>query len=87
MFRPVPGERGTFTPGALTGVLAAAAFGYGRWSYVPLHVGAVVERRDEAEEAKRFSQQGLRNSRASLSAGFFFGIRASKQVVAGGWPG
>jgi hypothetical protein len=43
-----------------------------------------VERRDEAAEAKQFSQQGLRNSRASLSAGFFFGIRASKQVVAGG---
>jgi len=55
--------------------------------YVPPHVGAVVERRDEAEEAKQFSQQGLRNSRASLRAGFFFRIRASKQVVAGGQPG
>jgi hypothetical protein len=52
--------------------------------YVPFHVGAVVEGRDEAEEVKQFSQRELRNSWASLSAGFFFGIRTSKQVVAGG---
>jgi hypothetical protein len=44
-----------------------------------------VEKRDETEEAKQFSQQELRNSRTSLSAGFFFEIRASNQIVAGGW--
>jgi hypothetical protein len=64
-------------------------FGKGRnlrgCGYVLLHVGAVVEKRDETEEAKQFSQQELRNSRTSLSAGFFFEIRASNQIVAGGW--
>jgi hypothetical protein len=44
-----------------------------------------VEGRDETEEAQRFSQQEPQNSRASLSAGFFFGIRASNRIVAGGW--
>ena len=64
---------GQFPPGALTGVLAAAVFAIGSptsrdpglvglrlrgGGYVLLHLGAVVEKRDEAEEAKRFSQRG-----------------------------
>jgi len=38
--------------------MAAAAIGLRGGSYVPLHVGAAVEGRDEAEEVRRFPQQG-----------------------------
>jgi hypothetical protein len=46
--------------------MAAAACGVWGGGYVPLHVGAAVERRDEAEEVSGSEQQGPQNSRASL---------------------
>jgi hypothetical protein len=44
--------------GTLTGVKAAATCDSVGGGYVPLHVGAAVERRDEAEEAKQFCTAG-----------------------------
>jgi len=38
--------------------MAAAACGARGGGYVPLHVGAAVERRDEAEEVERFPSAG-----------------------------
>jgi len=38
--------------------MAAAACGVRGGGYVPLHVGAAVERRDEAEEVERFPSAG-----------------------------
>src|SRR5208337_3238051 len=51
-------HNGAIPPGKLTGVMAAAACGVRGGGYVPLHVGAAVERRDEAEEVQRPLQQG-----------------------------
>ena len=54
-------------------------------SYVPLHVGAAVERRDEAEEVSGFLSRSRENSRASLRTNPSSGSDHQTEV-AGGKP-
>ena len=53
-------RNGAIPPGKLTGAWLLPPAEVRGGGYVPLHVGAAVERRDEAEEVARPPQQGLR---------------------------
>ena len=76
--------RGDFTPGALTGVSGCCCLRDMRGGgYVLLHVGAVVERRDEAEEASGSLSGELRNSRASCECWSPFWISGIKTGYGG----
>jgi len=51
--------------------------------YVPLHVGAAVEGRDEAEEVSGFGSRSRENSRASLRTNPRLGSDHQTEVAGG----